>query len=116
MKSVNNSEQEWFVYLMICSDNSLYCGYTNNISRRLKRHSDGNGAKYTRTRRPLKMVYSESCTTKSDAMRREYAIKQMSRQQKNKVNRRIVKPILLHVLIPHVLVSPFYRKKFYIDF
>lgn len=72
----------WYVYLLTTSDNTLYCGYTNDLEKRLKTHNDGNGAKYTRTRLPVKLVYHETFVTKSEAMKREYQIKQYTRQQK----------------------------------
>lgn len=68
-----------------CVDNTLYCGYTNDIERRLKAHNSGKGAKYTQKRLPVKLVYFETFTSKVDAMRREYAIKQLSRSEKLKL-------------------------------
>jgi len=75
---------KYFVYIVECSDGSLYTGYTTNIKRRLLEHnySFKKGAKYTRSRRPVKLKYSEELTTMSDAMRREYQIKKMSRASK----------------------------------
>lgn len=72
----------WSVYLVQCSDSTLYCGISNNVAKRVTCHNSGRGAKYTRTRRPVSLVYIEECGTKSLAMKREYAIKQMSRKQK----------------------------------
>lgn len=71
-----------YTYILQCSDGSLYTGWTNNLKRRLAAHNAGMGAKYTKTRRPVKMVYSESFDTKQEAMRREYAIKQLTRKEK----------------------------------
>ena len=71
-----------FVYLLRCADGTLYCGWTNNPEKRLRAHNDGTGSKYTRARRPVAMVYTESCATRNEAMRREAAIKRMTRQQK----------------------------------
>lgn len=71
-----------YVYILLCSDNTLYTGWTNNLQSRIAAHNEGNGAKYTRVRLPVKMVYSEDFPTKSEAMKREYEIKRMSRQQK----------------------------------
>jgi putative endonuclease len=71
-----------YVYIVKCSDNTYYTGYTNNLKRRIKQHNDGNGAKYTKGRRPVTLVYSEKYKSKSKAMKREYNIKQMSRNKK----------------------------------
>ena len=71
-----------YCYLVRCSDNTLYCGYSNDIEKRIKTHNAGEGAKYTKTRRPVVMVYSEAFDTKSEAMKREYQIKQLTRKQK----------------------------------
>lgn len=74
-----------YVYILKCRDGSLYTGYTNNLERRLKTHNSGKGAKYTRCRLPVELVYYETYETKSEAMKREYYIKQMSRQGKVKL-------------------------------
>lgn len=71
-----------YTYILECSDGTLYTGWTNNIERRLEAHNSGKGAKYTKNRRPVKMVYQEIFETKEEAMRREYAIKQLSRKEK----------------------------------
>ena len=63
-----------FVYIVRCSDNSLYTGYTNNIEVRINKHNAGKGAKYTKTRRPVVLVYQEMYETKSEALRREYEL------------------------------------------
>lgn len=72
-------------YILLCLDGTLYCGYTNNIDKRVATHNSGKGSKYTKTRLPVKLVYVEHFETKQDAMKREYAIKQLSRQQKLKL-------------------------------
>lgn len=72
----------FYVYLLECGDGSLYCGYTDDVVKRLAAHSQGLGAKYTRSRLPLKLVYSEELPTKSDALKREYAIKKLTRKEK----------------------------------
>ena len=74
-----------FVYIVRCSDNSLYTGYTNNIDVRINKHKAGKGAKYTKTRRPVVLVYQEMYETKSEALRREYEIKTFTRQRKLKL-------------------------------
>ena len=72
----------YYVYLLRCSDGTLYTGYTDNLSRRLAAHNTGQGAKYTRSRRPVTLVYWEAHPNKSSALRRELAIKRLSRAQK----------------------------------
>ena len=74
-----------FTYIVRCSDGTLYAGWTNDLEKRMKAHNNGSGAKYTRTRRPVELVYYEAFETKEEAMRREYAIKQLSRQEKLKL-------------------------------
>ncbi|WP_429162322.1 GIY-YIG nuclease family protein [Desulfitispora alkaliphila] len=75
----------YFVYLLECSDGTLYTGYTNNINKRLATHNSGKGAKYTRSRLPVKIVYCEEHFTKSAALKREYIIRKMSRQKKEEL-------------------------------
>lgn len=75
----------WYVYILQCGDNTLYCGVTPDIEKRLEQHRCGKGAKYTRGRGPLELVYSEQLPTHSDALRREIAIKQLSRSEKLKL-------------------------------
>ena len=72
----------YYVYLLRCADGTLYTGFTNDLARRLAAHNAGSGAKYTRGRRPVELVYWESFSNKSSALRREYAIKQLPRRQK----------------------------------
>ena len=74
--------QENFTYIVKCSDGSLYTGWTNDLDKRLKAHNSGRGAKYTKTRRPVELVYYEKFLTKQEAMSREARIKQLSRSQK----------------------------------
>ncbi len=74
-----------YVYILECVDGTLYTGYTNNLDKRIKVHNKGKGAKYTRARLPVKLVYYEELTTKSQALKREYAIKSMNRQDKIKL-------------------------------
>ena len=70
------------VYLLRCADGTLYCGWTNNMEKRLAAHNQGKGAKYTRSRRPVELAYSECYATRREAMSREAQIKRMSRQEK----------------------------------
>ena len=71
-----------YAYLLKCIDGSLYAGWTNDPERRLKAHNNGTASKYTRSRRPVEMVYIEEFETKSEAMKREAALKMMTREQK----------------------------------
>ena len=71
-----------YVYILRCSDDSLYTGWTNNLEKRIKAHSIGKGAKYTKARLPVELVYFEEFEDKIEAMRREYAIKKLTRKEK----------------------------------
>lgn len=71
-----------YVYILKCNDDSLYTGWTNNLERRIKAHSTGKGAKYTKARLPIKLVYFDEFEDKIEAMKREYAIKQLKRREK----------------------------------
>ena len=75
----------FYVYLLRCADGTLYTGYTDDPVRRTKIHNAGKGAKYTRARLPVELVYQEACADKSAALRREYEIKQLTRVQKLKL-------------------------------
>ena len=77
----------WFVYFLRCSDKSLYAGITTDLTRRLKEHNNSSklGAKYTRVRRPVTMVYFESLDSRSSASRREYELKKLNKPQKEKL-------------------------------
>jgi putative endonuclease len=72
----------FFVYVLRCSDSTLYTGITNDIRKRLRAHNSGKGAKYTRKRLPVRLLYKEEHPTRSDALRRESAIKRMTRKEK----------------------------------
>ncbi|MFC6731352.1 MULTISPECIES: GIY-YIG nuclease family protein [unclassified Haladaptatus] len=74
-----------FVYMLECGDGTLYTGYTTDVARRVEEHNAGTGAKYTRGRTPVELVYTESFETKSGAMSREYEIKQFSRARKERL-------------------------------
>lgn len=71
-----------YTYMVACADGSLYTGWTTDVERRIKAHNEGQGAKYTRSRRPVKLVYVEEFQTKEEAMRREAAIKKLGRKEK----------------------------------
>ena len=72
----------WFVYLLRCGDDTLYCGIALDVAARLKQHQEGKGAKYTRGRGPLELAHCERCGAKAEALRRERAIKHLSRAAK----------------------------------
>ena len=74
-----------YTYILSCADGTLYTGWTNDLSRRLAAHNAGRGGKYTRTRLPVTLVYYEEFETKQEAMAREWAIKQLTREQKQKM-------------------------------
>lgn len=74
-----------YTYMVRCKDGTLYTGWTNNIERRMEAHNSGTGAKYTKSRRPVKLVYCEEFPTKEEAMKREYAIKHMKKKEKEKM-------------------------------
>ena len=71
-----------YTYMLKCSDGTLYTGWTNDLEKRVEAHNSGKGAKYTKSRLPVKLVYSETFATKEAAMSREYAIKHMTRRAK----------------------------------
>jgi putative endonuclease len=83
---VIHSKPNWFVYVLHCADNTLYIGITTDITRRLHQHNNTKtGAKYTRMRRPVSLVYQEQCESRSLATKREYELKQLSRDEKIKL-------------------------------
>jgi len=75
-------EKQWLVYILSCKDGTLYTGITDNLPRRLEQHRTGKGAKYTRGRGPLLLVYREDAESYAAALKREYQIKQLSRSDK----------------------------------
>ncbi|SUB75927.1 GIY-YIG nuclease family protein [Peptoniphilus indolicus] len=75
-------DKKYYVYLLKCRDDSLYCGYTINLEKRVATHNNKTGAKYTRARTPVELVYYEIFNTKSEALKRECAIKNLSRDKK----------------------------------
>lgn len=83
---VSKQAKNYYFYVLLCADNTLYGGFTDNLERRLATHNAGKGAKYTRprTRRPLQMIYHEVFTDKSSALKAEYAFKHQSRAAKLK--------------------------------
>lgn len=74
-----------YVYMLRCADGTLYTDWTSDLARRVKAHNSGHGAKYTRSRTPVELVYSEELADKTEALKREYAIKQLTREQKEQL-------------------------------
>ena len=83
---------ECYTYMVECSDGSLYTGWTNDLEGRLRAHNSGRGAKYTKSRRPVRLVYYEAFATKEEAMRREYEIKRYRRKEKEALLRESQSP------------------------
>jgi predicted GIY-YIG superfamily endonuclease len=75
-------DKRWYLYILRCGDGTLYTGITTDIETRLSQHRSGKGAKYTRGRGPLELVYREQCEDHSQALKRELAVKAMSREEK----------------------------------
>lgn len=75
----------WYLYILRCGDGTLYTGITTDVDARLEVHRSGKGAKYTRGRGPLELVYSEECGSHSDALKRELTIKALPREEKQKL-------------------------------
>ena len=78
-------QQNNYVYIVRCHDNTFYTGWTTDLDKRIKTHNAGKGAKYTKIRRPVELVYYETFESKSDALKREYQIKQLKRNEKEKL-------------------------------
>lgn len=78
-------ETIWYLYILRCADNTLYTGITTDVERRLETHRSGKGAKYTRGRTPLELVYQEICGSHSQALKREMEVKSLSRGEKQKL-------------------------------
>lgn len=76
---------KWYLYILRCKDNTLYTGIAVDVQARLEMHRSGKGAKYTRGRGPLELVYTEECGSHSDALKREIAVKKLPRQDKEKL-------------------------------
>lgn len=91
MKKEETGKEEnkkYYAYMVRCNDNSIYSGYTTDVYKREKVHNAGKGAKYTRTRLPVKLVYFEEFDNKTDAMKREYALKQYTHKEKEEIIKR----------------------------
>lgn len=72
----------WHVYIILCEDGSLYTGISNNLNKRFSDHKNGKGGRYTRSHKPIKLVYQENCGTKSEALKKEAEIKSWRRNKK----------------------------------
>ncbi|HOX54545.1 MAG: GIY-YIG nuclease family protein [Candidatus Omnitrophica bacterium] len=75
----------WYLYILKCSDSSFYTGITTDLEKRIVRHNSGDGAKYTRSRRPVKLVYTEKIKSQSEAKKREIEVKTLSRENKKRL-------------------------------
>ncbi len=78
-------DKKYYTYIILTENNTLYCGYTDDVEKRFQAHLDGRGAKYTRINKPQKLVYQKEFSTKSEAMKEEYRIKKLSRKEKLKL-------------------------------
>lgn len=85
IKKSNSRENANYTYILECKDGSYYTGWTNDLKKRIQDHNSGKGAKYTKGRRPVTLAYYETFATKELAMKREYAIKRLTRTQKEKL-------------------------------
>ncbi|NQU95718.1 MAG: GIY-YIG nuclease family protein [Candidatus Omnitrophica bacterium] len=74
--------KKWFLYIVKCKDSSLYTGITTNLEKRVKRHNEGMATKYTRGRKPVKLVYSKACSNESSARKKEIELKKLPRKKK----------------------------------
>jgi putative endonuclease len=83
----------WHLYILKCSDGTLYTGITNDLLRREAEHNRGTASRYTRSRRPVEVIYQEPCRGRSGALRKEYAIKQFSRKEKEAYIKAKSKPL-----------------------
>ncbi|MFC3419269.1 GIY-YIG nuclease family protein [Salinicoccus hispanicus] len=87
---------EHYVYIVECADGTLYTGYAKDVKARIAKHNTGNGAKYTRNRRPVRLMHSEVYKTKSEALKREHEIKRLTRHQKLALIRRDASETIYH--------------------
>jgi putative endonuclease len=82
MNAQRKKAGRWFLYIVECRDHTLYTGITTDLSRRFAQHNDGLASRYTRSRRPVTLVYQEPCRGRSQALKKEYAVKRLSRKGK----------------------------------
>ena len=78
-------EKKYYAYILLTERNTYYCGYTDNVEKRYKAHTEGTGAKYTRANKPIKLLWTAEFETKSEAMKEEARIKKLSREEKEKL-------------------------------
>ena len=101
--------EKHFVYILLCSDSTLYTGWTTDLENRIKAHNSGNGAKYTRSRLPVELVYYEEFETPNEAQKREYQIKHLTREEKLELIKK-AEPINVQALF-FIPVSTFYKAR-----
>ena len=82
---MNKKNKKYYVYIILTVNNTYYCGYTDNVDKRYKMHTEGKGAKYTKANKPLKLVYTAEFDDKQSALKEEYRIKHLSRKNKEKL-------------------------------
>lgn len=90
-KKKKDADSLWYLYVLQCGDNTLYTGITNDLGRRIKQHNNGTASRYTRSRLPVTLTYQERCSGRSSALKKEYAMKQLSRKEKEKYIKRKLK-------------------------
>lgn len=81
-KTEEKGEESWFLYVLECRDGTFYTGITKDIEERVRKHNSGAGARYTRGRRPVRVIHRERCRSRSEALKREKALKRLSRAEK----------------------------------
>ena len=81
-KKTGRPARRWHLYILKCSDGTMYTGITNDLARREAQHNSGTASRYTRSRRPVKIVHQEPRRNRSDALKKEYAVKSLSRKEK----------------------------------
>ena len=81
-KRTKRPARRWHLYILKCGDGTLYTGITNDLARREAQHNSGTASRYTRSRRPVKIIYQESCRNRSAALKKEYAVKSLTRKGK----------------------------------
>jgi len=96
----NKFNTMYFLYILQCKDSSLYTGITKDLEKRLKKHNNGKGSKYVRSRVPFKLVYTEEFSNKMEAMKREWKVKQLSKLEKEKLILKSRKPIIINTNFP----------------
>ena len=82
LKKRTQKASAWSLYVLKCRDGTLYTGITADLPRRVQQHNDGTASRYTRSRLPIKLIFSEPCRSRSQALKKEYALKQLSREKK----------------------------------